>query len=47
MADSLGFYSKDEATNFDDYIANNDESKSFNYKNKSLRDTDPMEQTES
>ena len=46
-ADSLGFYPKDDATNFDEYIANNDESKSFNCKNKSLRDIDPMEQTES
>ena len=46
-ADSLWFYPKDDATNFDEYIANNDESKSFNCKNKSLRDIDPMEQTES
>ena len=36
---SLSFYSKDEAANFNAYIANDDNFKSFKYKAKSLGNT--------
>ena len=36
---SLWFYSKDEATDFNANIANNDDFKSFKYKAKLLEDT--------
>ena len=37
---SLWFYSKDEATNFDDDIANNNNFKSFEYNAKLLGNTE-------
>ena len=39
----LWLYSKDEATNFNGYIANDDNFKSFKYKNKLLKNTEADE----
>ena len=41
--ESLWFYSKDEATNFNADIANNNNFKSFEYKAKSLGNTEADE----